>query len=100
MPQTKNVLFSLGQCVATPGALTALEDNATFSIVFLHRHRTGDWGNLGAEDKARNDAALVDESRIFSAYILPDGQKIWVITEAVNDDGERASTCILLPSEY
>lgn len=70
MTQTKNLstrtlLFPLGQCVATPGAMAALEKHAAFPIVFLRRHQTGDWGNLGAEDKARNDAALVDESRIF-----------------------------------
>ncbi len=28
------------------------------------------------------------------------GVKIWVITEAVNDEGNRSSTCILLPEEY
>jgi hypothetical protein len=28
------------------------------------------------------------------------GVKIWIITEAAGDDGNRASTCILLPDEY
>jgi hypothetical protein len=100
MPQTKP-LFDLGQCVATPGALEALEENYTFPIIYLARHQSGDWGCLTADDKAMNDAALTDESRILSAYVLPDGTtKIWVITEAVGDDGKRESTCILLPSEY
>jgi len=26
--------------------------------------------------------------------------KIWIITDAVNDDGERASTTAMLPEEY
>jgi len=42
----------------------------------------------------------VDGSRIWSAYNTLRGVKIWVITEAVGDDGDRAATTILLPAEY
>jgi hypothetical protein len=64
--------------------------------VFLDRHVQGDWGDLDDEDRKLNDEALVDGSRIFSAYILKDGHtKIWCITEA-----DRSSTCLLLPEEY
>jgi len=71
--------FALGQCLATQGALGALEDNKTFPIIFLKRHESGDCGDLGAEDKAMNEAAIQpdpeDCDRILSMYILPDGQK-------------------------
>jgi hypothetical protein len=98
--RTKPVNFELGQCRATPGALEALEDNHTFPIIYLHRHAAGDWGTLTAHDTAANEQALEDGSRILSCYHLPDRQRIWIITDAVDDDGVRASTCIMLPSEY
>ena len=37
-------LFPLGQCVATPGALAALEEANQSPADFLIRHVHGDWG--------------------------------------------------------
>ena len=88
-------LFSPGQTVATPGALSALMQACQSPSFFLDRHITGDWGDCDDEDAAANDQALTDDSRIFSVYHLATGEKIWVITEA-----DRSSTCILLPDEY
>lgn len=92
--------FELGQVVATPGALRALEVAGMTPVALLQRHSQGDWGDLSLVDRHANDEAIRDGSRIFSAYILPTDAKIWIITEAVNDTGHRASTCILLPDEY
>ena len=94
--------FSLGRVVATPGALEALAKAGQAPAELLSRHLRGDWGDLDAEDAARNDAALdpADGSRLLSAYRLTTGEKVWVISEAVGDDGRRASTCLLLPDEY
>jgi hypothetical protein len=64
---------------------------------FLRRHADGDWGDLGAEDKAANERALRDGSRQFSKYHTNRDEAIWSITEVVGDDGKRASTCVLLP---
>ena len=47
-----------------------------------------------------NDEALQDGSRILSAYITRAGEKIWIITEATDDRGQRSATTILLPDEY
>jgi hypothetical protein len=56
---------------------------------------------VGTEDAEANNQALRDGSRLLSAYILNDGKtKIWVITEAEDDNGNRAATTILLPSDY
>jgi hypothetical protein len=88
-------LFSLGQCVATPGALAALEDAGQMPAHFLTRHAHGDWGEIHADDEGSNEQALKDGARIFSVYQTSKGVKVWVITEA-----DRASTCILLPDEY
>lgn len=93
-------LFHIGQLVATPGALAVLAEHYTLPEDLLTRHASGDWGDLDAEDIQRNNAALADGSRIFSAYILAEGVKVWVITEAQDDDGVRSHTTILLPSEY
>jgi len=90
-----NVLFKLGTLVATPGALEAFTEAGETPLPYIARHATGDWGDLDAEDKRANDHALIDGSRLLSAYRLSDGTKIWIITES-----DRSSTCILLPSEY
>jgi hypothetical protein len=87
--------FSHGQVVATPGALEALEKTSQSPAEFINRHVSGDWGDLCDEDKQTNEESLSDDGRIFSAYHLNDGTRIWVITEA-----DRSSTCVLLPSEY
>ena len=94
------IRFELGQVVATPGALQAMEAAGVTPVDLLRRHLQGDWGDLNAEDKQSNDEAVRDGSRIFSAYILPTDVKLWVITEAKDDAGKRNSTCILLPDEY
>jgi len=88
-------LFSLGQVVATPGALVALQDAGQHPFVFLSRHVSGDWGNLVAEDREENQRALEHGNRIFSSYLTAKNTKIWVITE-----WDRSVTTLLLPSEY
>ncbi|HEX2973115.1 MAG TPA: hypothetical protein VHP11_12335 [Tepidisphaeraceae bacterium] len=63
--------------------------------VFLARHVRGDWGNVGGEDWALNDRAVVEGSRILSTYTTAKQERLWIITEA-----DRSITCILLPDEY
>ncbi|MGD0899736.1 MAG: hypothetical protein ABR915_18035 [Thermoguttaceae bacterium] len=87
--------FPLGQIVATPGALQALQEAGQSPSFFLDKHVRGDWGELCNEDKRANDQALVDGSRLLSAYRTLRGERIWVITEA-----DRSSTCLLRPDEY
>ena len=88
-------LFPLGQTVATPGALEALEEAGQSALEFLHRHQAGDWGIMPKEDKAENDYSVSRHLRILSAYELNTGVKIWLITEA-----DRSVTTCLLPEEY
>ena len=92
--------FDLGQIVATPGALEVIAQSGHSPAEFLDRHVRGDWGSLSAEDRQLNDDALTDGSRILSAYRTRTGKKIWIITEAADDRGQRAATTILLPDEY
>ncbi len=88
-------LFGLGQLVATPGALSAIEASGDSLVGYLNRHVTGDWGDLDEHDRKENDLGLKHDLRILSAYILSSGVRIWIITEA-----DRSSTCVLLPEEY
>ena len=89
--------FELGRILATPGALEAL--GRPVILALIARHASGDWGDLDEEDKAANEAALQNGGRIFSAYNT-NGVRVWIITEAVGEDGHRAATTALLPDEY
>jgi hypothetical protein len=91
--------LEIGQVVATPGCLEALEEAGQSVGEFLDRHLKGDWGELSATDAALNDAALEDGSRILSAYRLRTNIKIWIISNAVDENGKRETIC-LLPDEY
>jgi hypothetical protein len=100
MISVKIGLFKLGAVVATPGALAALEKAGQSPWEFLARHVQGDWGVVDAEDSEANNQALKDGSRLLSAYLLKTGEKLWLITEAEDDHGNRAATTLLLPDEY
>ncbi len=87
-------LFPLGQVVATPGALQALENAGQEPEEFLNRHDRGDWGEVPEADKQENEISLQRGFRIFSAYTTSAGERIWIITEA-----DRSATTILLPAD-
>jgi hypothetical protein len=94
-------LFSLGQIVATPGALE--QTNALQRRMYLLRHQSGDWGCTCKEDREVNDQAVTLGNRILSAYPIDPSKPckgygdncLWIITEA-----DRSVTTFLLPDEY
>lgn len=90
-----SALFQLGNLVATPGAIQALSDTGVSPASLLARHVTGDWGDLCDEDKLANDHAVMDGSRILSAYTISPNHRIWIISES-----DRSSSTLLLPEEY
>jgi hypothetical protein len=96
----RTLTFNPGVLLSTPGALAAFERNNQAPFEFLQRHLSGDWGDLDEEDRQANEQALVDGSRLLSAYRLKDQTKVWAITEAVGENGHREATTFLLPSEY
>lgn len=88
--------FRLGRCVATRNAVALLADQDINPLHLLMRHSNGDDGDLSEADKARNVVAIASgEDRVFSSYVLPSGDKLWVITE-----WDRSMTTILLPKDY
>jgi len=94
-------LFNSGRIVATPSIAAMLEAGQDAEIKrALDRHFTGDWSDMDEEDQEANWNSTKDTSRVFGAFILANGDKIWIITEAEDDDGRRNSTCIMLPEEY
>ncbi len=92
--------FKPGRILATPCALKQLEVAGQSPAELLERHLRGDWGDLSDADQECNESALIDGSRILSAYSTPTGRGIWIIPEAEDARGRRASTTILLPEEY
>lgn len=98
-----NPKFHPGRVVATRGALQVLDRYNVAALELLGRHLSGDWGDLCAEDKAANDAALESgQARMLSAYNLrrtaygvEETERLWLITE-----WDRSVTTILRPAEY
>jgi hypothetical protein len=64
-------------------------------MAYVVRHVAGDWGEVNEHDRRENELSLREGYRLMSVYTLPNGVKLWCITEA-----DRSSTCLLLPSEY
>ena len=90
------MLFKLGEVVATPGALRAIEENNVDALSLLLRHANGDWGCVPEEDRLENRLSVENGYRVMSSCPLNErGDKLWIITEA-----DRSSTCLLLPEEY
>lgn len=91
-------MFKAGKLLFTRGVNDLIADNTEFTKFVLNsirRHCSGDWGDLGPSDKAANNLAIGEGTRLFSAYEQSSLPKIWIITEA-----DRSATTVLFPSEY
>ena len=88
-------LFPLGQVVATPGALAALERAKQAPTCFLARHAIGDWGELEPTDVAENQYSVAHGFRLLSSYQTDAGKMLWIITGA-----NRSAPTLLLPEGY
>jgi hypothetical protein len=87
--------FSLGEIVATRGALDALNRAGQPPLLFVLRHLRGDWGEVGPEDWQANDEAVEHGDRLLSAYRTAKGDRLWIVTE-----WDRSVTTLLQPDEY
>lgn len=90
--------FSLGRSVATPGALSVLQELGISPVDLLLRHARGDWPSMSEQDQIANRLAARFGGRVFSSFDLGPAEHpttIWVITE-----WDRSVTTLLLPSEY
>lgn len=102
MIQIQAPRFPLGKLVATPAAFAAIKEEGMTPFAFVARHARGDYGDdLSEEDRLLNDESVKDGSRILSAFVLSKAQeRLWCITEAVDDHGQREATTLLLSHEY
>ena len=78
---SKQPAFELGQIVATPGALAALQKAGQQPGEFLTRHVNRNWGDLSEDDRKENDS-LEHGFRLLSTYRTHAGDKLWIITES------------------
>jgi len=100
--------FMVRQIGITDGAMMELTEGSrdveqlTAELAkLLHRHVSGDWGEVDSEDWATNDRAVKSGARILSAYHLY-GVKLWIISDAAWTDEPRLRevTTILRPADY
>jgi len=87
--------FRLGRIFATPAALEALGTTGVSIIKLLICHMSGDFGEVCDSDCRQNELALTTNLRVLSSYPLPNGETVWVITEA-----DRSATTVLMPDDY
>jgi len=92
---SKQPAVELGQIVATPGALAALEKAGQRPGEFLSHHLNCKWSDLSDEHRKENDHSREHGLRLLSSHRTNAGDKLLVITES-----ERTVTTILLPEEY
>ena len=85
--------FRIGRIVATYDALAVLSESDISQAIA--RHQAGDWGDLSGADRRANDEAVLQGTRLLSAYCSAKGVKFRILTEA-----DRLVTTILLPHEY
>ena len=95
METERKQTIPLGQVYVTPGIQRAIDECGDNLWDFIHRHQSGDWGDVDVDDKQANDKALTNDGRLLSAYHTSTGIKLWIITE-----WDRSVTTVLLPEEY
>jgi hypothetical protein len=93
-PTRLRPLFHCGNLFVTSTALVALRSNGIPLISIVLRHIAGDWGDVSVDDWQQNDLSVASNLRLLSIYVLPDGTKLWVVTE-----WNRSSTNIRLAND-
>ena len=87
--------FDFGNVVATTALYKHCKMHKFSLLPYLVRHANCDWGDVCKSDWESNDKAVKEGLRILSEYKLPDGLKIWIITE-----WDRSTTTLLFQEDY
>lgn len=91
-------MFDLGQQVMTSGFASLFRDDAVAretAQAIIGRHRRGDWGELGYDDRAINDQAVASgDDFLLSKYTIA-GEAVYVIT-----DFDQSTTTVLLAADF
>lgn len=89
------VLFRPADVLATADALRALEFNEVTPQRLLSRHMSGDWGELPARERRKNELrALTEDGKVTSRFRLGSGEIVEVTTNLVD-----AGTLISQPGD-
>ena len=102
------MIIQIGEVYATKGVNEDAEKNENFREfinICTNRHINKDFGEMEEEDIESNKESIINGSRIFSSYKIDkklnnENDKLWIITEAENDNKEREYTTILYPKKY
>ena len=90
--------FVLGQLIKSSGALKRC--SSEFIAACLARHCAGDWGIVTTDEVDDNNRAAESGGRLLSLYKMTDGGKLWIVTEAKNEFGDRPATRVFTGEEY
>jgi len=97
---TQVARFELGLVVMTRGIEALVEQGIVNPTALLGRHVAGDWGDIAPEDRGLNEADLLTGDRLLSVYNVTEGVRVWIITEAADENGYRHVTTLLRPDDY
>jgi len=86
--------LSLGAVSVTSSVRRALDYLGMNADDLVARHCAGDWGDIGTEGRADNEACLASGGVIVSSYRLDGKTVVWIITSP-----DRSETVVLLPSD-
>jgi hypothetical protein len=85
------ILFRPGDVLATADALRALEFNEVTPQCLLGRHMSGDWGDLPARERKKNELrTMTEDGQVVSRFRLSDGEIVLVTTD-LNESGTLIS---------
>lgn len=82
--------LTISRCVDT-----LIRQDLLDPLPYVRRHICGDWGDVRAEHRRYNDAALELGGYLLSSYVISDGLDLCVFTEA-----DRNLTAVFLLDEY
>jgi len=89
------VLFRPADVLATADALRAMEFNEVTPQRLLGRHMCGDWGELPARERRKNELrAMTEDGKVTSRFRLNSGEIVEVTTDLVG-----AGTLISQPGD-
>lgn len=95
----KKKRFEPGPLMITEGARKACMDQRADPLAFLASHIEGDWGQVCITDAEQNERWADRGGMVMSEFWLPNGERIWVISDP-SDGVNRPATTLLMPNEY
>ncbi len=83
--------FYLGRLVIPADVLTTLQRQGEKPLLYVLRHVSGDWGDVGNANGQANDYAVAHGGTLQSHYRLTNGQRLWIVTAC-----DRSTTTLVV----